>query len=1134
MQTSSFHPHNLKKKVTPIYFFTDPPLPTQDQWKLQETSSYGKSSCVLPITFFDIQSNIQLLNECNPLSIQVVDCDKHPWYYKKYMRPHASEKSGVDMENSKEPSNKKSVQLVGEDAVQCIDLTENTCDVHTNVNKTAVNLNKVVTNDNKMPPINTAKKKKPHVPKLTTKNYSEKHIACSQVDLSKIDLKHNTGLVGLRITKTLDFNTIPVRAKVKKPKKTVPIVTEQKNDKVDECFSAASKALNILGTIIVPVNAQGQIQNVGEEISDNNHERKVPSQSSAQITVSKPKDVVKPGPKSVKKQRLKNKSALLPVSIKSVVNDKLKSNTQGKLSSQPLDEKTDERIEIAKVTAIPESFKEILKLAKLSCKRVSNTKKIKHQTNETGTEDTSRSKSPIFPCNSKHKIQSEPETHLKLNENDHAELKHDQENTILVKDSAKSVSKCHQESSITETLHDNVNKNADGNLNETRCEQTSLIKNNTLKNGKHSIHTKKVSVQGNEHILHIDPEKRVISIIDATKPTDTSTKYKPKSSYKCKKTPVANFNTNQVIRLDGVNKNAKTASATNSMISQMQRQNNSSSKSSIQNKPDLIVDERHEKLVAILQKHFSNINKNTHAPKVSGKPEMISKAPPPNTVLPLPVEAGKTKMNLPIQTQASNIPEIDRGCPRSVFSAFSSQNMNVRLPKQPVRIRPAYCKVNGISNNFVRYPNILHMNPSHLDPMHTNVRWNPRLHFPIPPFMHPPPLFLPPPPLPSSIENFKNIIHSLKNSTSTPSEEATNNAASNLKDVFTPAKPKSANNNTIPDKSINNGNSSLPLPPFASPRDRPPAEKTKSNEQKNPCRVPNLSPAPTTPDMPPVHQKKPKFFDDKRHHLSEKNVTRHDNVIQKNNNIGKLHDVTIIPVGKPSVLNCTPNTNTKISKTTNEYVNRDDKTSEEEKKNDGSSLHSGKNDSSQMDKSNKKPKPGPLCMKNRTGPFAEKPPTQTTNSHPNKGYSPPILPIPTFQTVLSQTHDLQASMRHKEPRNENPHTSQFSYPPAQNRTSNSCVADKSSRKRLHYEEKGINEVKKVKKIISYADYKNRSSNSDKNVGLPIDPSSTLGRKYARKSENSCKSVKSLADVVNQGMNYGKDACDRNSVQVPEI
>ncbi|CAH2087203.1 unnamed protein product [Euphydryas editha] len=45
--------------------------------------SHKSNSSMLPVAFYDIDSNVDLLKRCRPLSIKLVDCNKFPWYYKR-------------------------------------------------------------------------------------------------------------------------------------------------------------------------------------------------------------------------------------------------------------------------------------------------------------------------------------------------------------------------------------------------------------------------------------------------------------------------------------------------------------------------------------------------------------------------------------------------------------------------------------------------------------------------------------------------------------------------------------------------------------------------------------------------------------------------------------------------------------------------------------------------------------------------------------------------------------------------------------------------------------------------------------------------------------------------------------------
>ncbi|CAK1581290.1 unnamed protein product [Parnassius mnemosyne] len=65
-------------------------LQVKDSDNIDKTATYDKQSSlpnqeyifILPGTFFEIERNIELLEKCRPLSIQIVDCAKYPLYYK--------------------------------------------------------------------------------------------------------------------------------------------------------------------------------------------------------------------------------------------------------------------------------------------------------------------------------------------------------------------------------------------------------------------------------------------------------------------------------------------------------------------------------------------------------------------------------------------------------------------------------------------------------------------------------------------------------------------------------------------------------------------------------------------------------------------------------------------------------------------------------------------------------------------------------------------------------------------------------------------------------------------------------------------------------------------------------------------
>ncbi|XP_063539919.1 uncharacterized protein LOC134748979 isoform X2 [Cydia strobilella] len=154
------------------------------------TSAYGKKTFVLPVTFFDISRNVKLLNKCKPLSIRIVDCKQHPTYYTK------------DQEKCEKRSD-----------VSCVEVLEvqNTCDSYSETNSNNVNAAAIVnishTRENagekSMKEGVNKRQSDSFYEKLKKRKEERKRIAVNCKDLNQVDFKRNTGLVGLKITNTI-------------------------------------------------------------------------------------------------------------------------------------------------------------------------------------------------------------------------------------------------------------------------------------------------------------------------------------------------------------------------------------------------------------------------------------------------------------------------------------------------------------------------------------------------------------------------------------------------------------------------------------------------------------------------------------------------------------------------------------------------------------------------------------------------------------------------------------------------------------------------------------------------------------------------------------------------------------------
>ncbi|XP_061719469.1 uncharacterized protein LOC133526765 [Cydia pomonella] len=149
------------------------------------TSAYGKKNFVLPVTFFDISRNVKLLNKCKPLSIRIVDCKQNPTYYIK----------------DQEKCENKSVE-------SCVEV-QNTCNSENkpnNINAEGiVNISHSRENVGEKSLKEGEKKRQSDsfYEKLKRRKEERKRIALNCKDLSQVDFKRNRGLVGLKITDTI-------------------------------------------------------------------------------------------------------------------------------------------------------------------------------------------------------------------------------------------------------------------------------------------------------------------------------------------------------------------------------------------------------------------------------------------------------------------------------------------------------------------------------------------------------------------------------------------------------------------------------------------------------------------------------------------------------------------------------------------------------------------------------------------------------------------------------------------------------------------------------------------------------------------------------------------------------------------
>ncbi|XP_047532408.1 MATH and LRR domain-containing protein PFE0570w-like [Vanessa atalanta] len=172
----------------------------------ETVNSYKNNSSILPVTFFDIESNVELLNQCRPLSIKLVDYSRFPWY-------HNWKKKVVDSSNLN--LNKSDLQ-----EVDCIEiLASDTNDDDDTVYKQITSKDSLNTNDNKK------LSKVSFVSKNDT--ISERHLTRKMFSKDVIDSYQNSKVKDLKIGKRI--------TKIEDPQEN--IVIETKSDSKTKLIS---------------------------------------------------------------------------------------------------------------------------------------------------------------------------------------------------------------------------------------------------------------------------------------------------------------------------------------------------------------------------------------------------------------------------------------------------------------------------------------------------------------------------------------------------------------------------------------------------------------------------------------------------------------------------------------------------------------------------------------------------------------------------------------------------------------------------------------------------------------------------------------------------------------------------------
>ncbi|RVE48659.1 hypothetical protein evm_006730 [Chilo suppressalis] len=206
-------------------------LPSHSQ---DSDSTYGKSHFILPVTFFDIASNLRLLNECRPVAIKIVDYDKHPWYYRKFKINTRVNQMDDQEKNFENHQNSEGVLISAHNK---------------NMNKITSMLEKQKQKNKLFKKSSFYLGKKVVVP-FDCRKDMEKKLAINNKNVLEIDYKKNVGLVGLKITPRIDVNG-KINSSNKSNKQNRG--TSNKVNEVNSYILDVDKVLNDVGTIIIPV-----------------------------------------------------------------------------------------------------------------------------------------------------------------------------------------------------------------------------------------------------------------------------------------------------------------------------------------------------------------------------------------------------------------------------------------------------------------------------------------------------------------------------------------------------------------------------------------------------------------------------------------------------------------------------------------------------------------------------------------------------------------------------------------------------------------------------------------------------------------------------------------------------------------
>lgn len=206
--------------------------------------SLGRFAVTLPVTFFDYPRNVSLLNRCKPFLIKVVDVKKHRWYYEKQnqiLRSKNIIKSYTEVQRIRKDIEKVQFNMHSEalkPKIRPVDITA------------YADYNKLMKRNSSLEQINYVKanKKKSHLPR--------------PADFRKVeyvDFKKNVGLVGLKISHTIDLNisnaeVTDARPKDKEVQAKVAICGDSaklslvSRDKPKTCFKVENTTKRLLKT----------------------------------------------------------------------------------------------------------------------------------------------------------------------------------------------------------------------------------------------------------------------------------------------------------------------------------------------------------------------------------------------------------------------------------------------------------------------------------------------------------------------------------------------------------------------------------------------------------------------------------------------------------------------------------------------------------------------------------------------------------------------------------------------------------------------------------------------------------------------------------------------------------------------